>query len=231
MCYKLAYKLGLSKKWCFTEIYGLEEELLEMLPKPAISLILLFPNKDDDDNEKLKTIYKFAANIEEENSSKVFFLRQVETLGYACGTIAMIHSIGNNQERSIVEKNSILEHFFKECSAINSYSDRGSFLSSYEQIRRVHDEIALLGRNNDNKKIKEEGEGEEEVDYHFISFVQKDAMLIELDGCKSFPVNHGNTSEENFLRDAIKVIRKHYFETLGVIQFALMALTPKQEDN
>jgi len=99
---KLAYKLGLSKKWCFTEIYGLEEELLEMLPKPAISLILLFPNKDDDDNEKLKTIYKSAATIEEENTSKVFFLRQVETLGYACGTIAMIHSIGNNQERSIV---------------------------------------------------------------------------------------------------------------------------------
>ena len=41
---------------------------------------------------------------------------------------------------------------------------------------------------------------EDDVDLHFIVFVEKDGDLYELDGAKPFPINHG-TSHENTLHE------------------------------
>ena len=40
---------------------------------------------------------------------------------------------------------------------------------------------------------------------HFIAFVPCDGFLYELDGRKSGPVNHGPTSADTVLQDAVKV--------------------------
>ena len=41
---------------------------------------------------------------------------------------------------------------------------------------------------------------DDQVDFHFIAFVEKDGILYDLDGRKPAPVDCGPTSKETFLR-------------------------------
>ena len=39
-------EMGVPADWEINDVYGLEEELLDMLPKPVLALLLLFPIND-----------------------------------------------------------------------------------------------------------------------------------------------------------------------------------------
>lgn len=53
------YKLGVSDKWNVVDIFGLEPEMLEWVPKPVKAVILLFPC-----SEAVSTIlYMYCHNI------------------------------------------------------------------------------------------------------------------------------------------------------------------------
>jgi ubiquitin carboxyl-terminal hydrolase L3 len=39
-------KMGVPAAWEINDVYGLEPELLSMLPQPALALLLLFPIND-----------------------------------------------------------------------------------------------------------------------------------------------------------------------------------------
>lgn len=107
--------VGVSKKWKINDVYGLDSEMLALLPRPVLALLMLFPL-----NEKVP-LTKFASNChlclinepclqicghltkqeaetkDQDVSSNVYFLKQ--TVGNACGTIALIHSVANNLDR------------------------------------------------------------------------------------------------------------------------------------
>ena len=45
------HKLGMPISWAMTDVYGLDDGLLDMIPQPAVALLLLFPI-----NEKVRPV-------------------------------------------------------------------------------------------------------------------------------------------------------------------------------
>lgn len=39
----------------------------------------------------------------------------------------------------------------------------------------------------------------EQVNHHFVAFIEKDGKVYELDGRKDYPIEHGDTTPEGFL--------------------------------
>ena len=64
---------------------------------------------------------------------------------------------------------------------------------------------------------------EDEVNLHFVALVQKHGKLWELDGRKSFPIDHGPSSPDSLLSDAAKVAKQFISQT-DSLSFNLIAL-------
>jgi len=52
------HKLGMPKIWAMTDVFGLDDELLMMIPQPVCALLLLFPI-----NQKVISVSYFVLNI------------------------------------------------------------------------------------------------------------------------------------------------------------------------
>jgi ubiquitin carboxyl-terminal hydrolase L3 len=79
----------------FTDIYGLDEELLAIVPRPVIAVMLLFPIT----KEYKEYIEKKEQEIKDngQNISKNLYYTK-QTVENACGTVAIIHALANNSE-------------------------------------------------------------------------------------------------------------------------------------
>ncbi|CAJ0926271.1 unnamed protein product [Ranitomeya imitator] len=66
---------------------------------------------------------------------------------------------------------------------------------------------------------------DDKVDLHFVAFVHLQGHLYELDGRKPFPVNHGKTSEDTLLEDAIEVCGKFMQRDPDELRFTVVAFS------
>jgi len=211
-------KLGVdTSKWSYCDVYGIDPDLLAMIPRPVIALLLLFPitqATETDDKKQAEEIIQKGQTV----SPNLWYIKQ--TIGNACGTIGVLHSIGNNLEKLDLKKDSHFAKFFSNCQAL-SPQERAKFLEEYEAFAVAHEESGKQGQTQAPNP-------EEKVELHFIALVEKDGNLYEMDGRKKFPINHGPTSPDTFLEDAINVT-KHFIERdPNQISFNIMALTASQ---
>uniref|UniRef100_A0A182N3S2 Ubiquitin carboxyl-terminal hydrolase n=1 Tax=Anopheles dirus TaxID=7168 RepID=A0A182N3S2_9DIPT len=209
-------KLGVSPLWSIVDIYGMDDELLDMVPKPVKSLIFLFPCSNaheefrakEDEELKDKSI---------EHPKNLFFTRQF--IHNACGTIALIHSVLNNPEIEI-EKGSVLQKYFDDAKDLLPDA-RGELLNNNVEFKATHEENAQQGQTatpNINDAVY----------HHFVAFVHVDGTLYELDGRKNFPIAHGPTTPDTLLKDSIKVCRKFIELDPTEVRFTLLGLVPTQ---
>ena len=65
-----------------------------------------------------------------------------------------------------------------------------------------------------------------ELVFSFFFFLLRhvDGCLYELDGRKSFPINHGPSSSDTLLEDACKVVRKFMERDPDEVRFTIVAL-------
>lgn len=210
-------KLGVNtSKWNYVDVYGLDTELLMMVPRPVCSLLLLFPITDNyekfcrDEEEKIKTTGQHV-------STNVYFTKQ--TVGNACGTVGIIHSILNNCD-VIDLKEGPLKSFFDETKALSA-DEKAKKLEDNDSITQCHSDSAQEGQTKAPSI-------EEKVNLHFIAFVEKDGDLYELDGRKPFPINHGKTTKDSFLEDCAVVCKNFMERDPTLLQFNMIALANSQ---
>eukprot|EP00743_Colponemidia_sp_Colp-15_P002546 GILK01002760.1.p1 GENE.GILK01002760.1~~GILK01002760.1.p1 ORF type:complete len:238 (+),score=27.44 GILK01002760.1:39-716(+) len=199
------HDLGLAKSWGFTDIFGLDEELLSMVPQPVLAVIFLFQDTTTHAESNTAPITEPSTGI---------FIQQTAELGNACGTIAVLHAILNNP--SSISPDSILANFAGQLNLLTA-SQRAQALHANEAIKSKHSSYAQEGQTATV--------ADNEVEYHFVCFTNLNGTLTEWDGLKRAPVSHGSTTPETLLVDTARIIKQEYLaRNPDSVQFAMMAL-------
>ncbi|KAI8144194.1 hypothetical protein BJV82DRAFT_608634 [Fennellomyces sp. T-0311] len=211
---QLVHSHGVGPQWSYTDVYGFDPELLDMIPRPVLAIIFLFPLTENYEKHKEKEeahLTKHEQNV----SPNIVFFRQ--TIANACGMIALLHSLANNE--SIVGPG--LFHDLIEESKDMSPDERAEMLEKSKELADIHMTCAQEGQT-------QAPDISEEVDLHFICFVVKDQHLYELDGRKLFPINHGKCLD--LVDGSAKVMRQYIARDPEQTNFSAIALTKTPEN-
>lgn len=195
----------------FCDVYGLDDELLAMVPQPVLAVIFLYPltSKDEKVEEYDASATSTAGG---KDSSKVYFTKQ--TVGNACGTIGVIHAIGNAASNIKLVEGSYFDRFYKQTAGMDPVQ-RAAFLEEDDEMEGAHSIAASAGDTDVNVDVNE----------HFVCFSCVDGELYELDGRKSKPISHGPSSPDTLLQDAAKVIKARIATNPDSMNFNVMALS------
>lgn len=199
----------------FSDVYGLDEELLEMVPQPVLGVLFLYPITAETEAERM--LEKDSVN--KETSDKVYFLKQ--TVGNACGTIGLLHAIGNVTSEIKFVEGSYLDKFFKTTSTMDPLQ-RAVFLETDREMEAAHSVAAVAG-DTEAPSI------DVSVDTHFICFTCVAGELYELDGRKSQPISHGPSTPSSLLQDAARVIKAMIEKNPSSLNFNVIALSRKTD--
>jgi ubiquitin carboxyl-terminal hydrolase L3 len=212
-------KLGVPKNWSITDVLSVEDHLLHMVQKPASAFILLFPLSEKYEQHRIAQEEKFKANTPV-YPSDLFYMKQ--TINNACGTCALIHVVCNNKQ--IVLKDGIQKKF------VNSARN----LTAEERGKLLEEDTAFMQTMNTNPMPATDescSTSSDGADLHFVALIEKNGQLYELDGLKSFPISHGPTTKETFVKDAARVCREFAARDPSDIHFTVNALTEKQNEH
>lgn len=202
---KYAKSLGIYDSWQFVDVWGLDPELLCVVPRPVCAVLLLYPINEKSETDKFGT---------EDTGSGLYFIKQ--TISNACGTIGIIHSLCNNAEKLGFDKEKHLSKFFGDTKDLTP-EERGKYLETDSAFGDAHDQLAQEGQTKAPPR-------DERIDLHFIAFVHHNGTLYELDGRRGAPVKHGATTEDTLLEDSAKVIRKFMERDPNNLHFTVVAL-------
>ncbi|KAJ0050872.1 hypothetical protein NL108_009271 [Boleophthalmus pectinirostris] len=199
-------KLGVGGNWRFVDVLGLEGDQLSAVPKPCCALMLLFPLTQQHESFRQQQADKVAAD------SGVYFLKQ--TVGNSCGTIALLHSVGNNKGKMTFNDSSALKKFLDDTAGMSA-EDRAKQFEGNQAIKEAHNNVAAQGQCRPEA---------DKVNFHFIAFVNVNGELFEFDGRMDGAVSHGATNDDTFVKDAAKVCRGFVEREKGEVRFSAVAL-------
>ncbi|KAI9497261.1 hypothetical protein BDB00DRAFT_805702 [Zychaea mexicana] len=184
-----------------------------MIPHPVTAFVFLFPLTDNYEKHKEEEEARLTKH-EQNVCPDVIFFKQ--TIANACGMIALLHSLANND--SIVGPG--LFRNLIDQSKDMSPEERAEMLENSKELADIHKTCAQAGQT-------QVPDASAEVDLHFICFVVKDQHLYELDGRKLFPINHGKCLD--LVEGAAKVMRQYIARDPNQTSFSAIALTKTPE--
>lgn len=196
-------RVGVKPHINVVDVLGFDDELLHMIEGKVEGLLLCYPIKDGTDN-----------TVDEEAKDKLYFMRQ--TIRNACATMALIHLLANQCSDDDFEPNSSMKEFIKDSKQLEPEVKANKF-ESCETIATAHEKASVEGQT-------EAPAASESVEYHFISIIHNNNTIFEMDGRKHGPINHGPTSQDSFLRDAVNVVKK-FLSNTDPANFSVQAVT------
>lgn len=220
----LVHDLGVSTKLTFHDVYSLDDpDLLAMIPRPVHALIFITPGpmyydvREEDglgQADEIGLSYDKAAEEE-----PVMWFRQ--TIGNACGLIALLHSVASESVRPFVESGTVLDKLLADAAPLRPVP-RADLLYNSEALEKAHMRAARTGDSSAPL-------AEERVGYHFLAFTKgKDGHLWELEGACDGPIDRGVLpAEEDMLgQTALDLgVRKFLKHANGSMDFSIIALS------
>jgi len=240
-----AHKVGLiGSQSRFEDVYGLDEELLDMVPGPVKALVLLFPIDAEGEDRRKREDARIATEGQPMLDKTIFWVKQ--TIPNACGTIGLIHALANSG--ATFSPMSSLQKFIIECED-KTPLERAEILSSTPLFAKVHTESASSKLNQtapnldtelhftcfveapeaDIRWIARDRDGEEaedDLEKERVEVAQKSGTgmrLVELDGRRDGPVDHGECKD--LLKDAAHVIKTQFMAGSSSPNFSVLALS------
>jgi ubiquitin carboxyl-terminal hydrolase L3 len=212
-------KLGFDTSiYEFVDVFSTESWALDLVPQPVAAVIMLYPlSKNQEDHYKDDTIVPIT------DDTKFWFIKQ--RIGNACGTIGLLHALLNAPEGlrgASLDQTSWLGKFYDECPPALDPISKAEKLESSDTIEKLHDKAT-----SDESNQTSRGNIEDQLTTHFVALVHANGRLLELDGRKEGPVDHGSTSPSTLLQDACKLVQKFMARDPQEIRFTIMALAPK----
>ncbi|KAF5349337.1 hypothetical protein D9758_011752 [Tetrapyrgos nigripes] len=231
-----AHKAGLVPADAgFSDIYGFDDELLAMVPRPVKAVLLLFPISsvlEERRKEEDKKLTDEGSSLNDKGA--VLWIKQ--TISNACGTIGLLHALLNADVP--LDTESPLAKFAKECKGLPSRlpnmklipdkqithhktpEERAKFLETTPLFANIHAEAASTGQSAVPTDL--------DTDLHFSCFIEANvdgaSHLVELDGRRAGPMDRGLCSD--LLADAIKFVKNNYVVQSASIQFSMTSLGP-----
>jgi len=206
---------GIALVGLFVEVIGFDEELLAMVPQPVIAVLVIFPITDEHEKHRLEEEER-SKGTKPDYSQAIYFIKQ--TIGNACGSIAVIHALANNLEKFQLDQHKPLAQFL-ETTKLMTPEQRAEHLKHALDMASANDEIAEEGESRVVDR-------DEHVNLHFVCFINAADELYELDGRRFHPIKHPTTLNGNdLLRNTKDVILKLIQNVGGDIRFSMMALT------
>lgn len=227
-------KLGFNTSiYSFIDVWATDDESLSYIPPGCIGIIMLYPITQVQEDHRKKEKEQMDALSKDEtkqsnknNKDNVWFIKQ--RIGNACGTIGILHTLANISSlhsEITISPSSWLHTFFTSTSVDMSPTSKADILESNDAIEKHHDESTSDTTLNQTSR----GNIDDKVLTHFISIVNVNNEVYELDGRKDCPIFHGETSEETFLHDGIKVVKGFMERDPMEYRFTILALVPSQE--
>ncbi|KAJ3755095.1 peptidase C12, ubiquitin carboxyl-terminal hydrolase [Lentinula raphanica] len=202
----------------FSDIYGLDQELLAMVPKPVKAVLLLFPisktleAKRREDDEKIRS-------TSQSSLKNIFWIKQ--TISNACGTIGLLHALANTNV--IYTADSPLGRFIEACRD-KTPEERAQFLETTPLFAEIHAQTASGGQSAPPVDL--------DTDLHFTCFVQAEIEgaphVVELDGRRAGIMDRGKISND-LLTDVASLVKETYIKTSASVQFSMTSLGPPGE--
>lgn len=208
----------------FEDILSLEDWAVEMARNPTVAVLLVYPvPKDEPQPQQEQKETKHGAE-------GVWFTKQ--TVGNACGTVALVHCIANlPRTRFPLQPNGILETFFKETASL-SPPERARALEQSSAFAAAHRSFETRGQS------AVPAEDKADVDTHYVTFIldEKSKEIVELDGRKCAPVFHETPvcvkeaeGGQHLLKSVAAIIRDEFVaKSKGDLRFQLIAVGDAQ---
>ncbi|PWN27475.1 cysteine proteinase [Jaminaea rosea] len=223
-----ATSLGLpASQWAYHDIFGLDPELLSMVPQPVQAVLLLFPvsNAYEEQRQKEDEGVEISQKGTELKKGEMMWWKQ--TIGNACGTMGLLHSLSNaSSVRTSLPSDSPLAKLIDQSAPLPPL-ERSALLTKSKELARAHTTAGSGGQTA-------APQADESVDLHFTCFVRGESgELVELDGRRKGPVIRKEAAkvekQEDLLSVAASFVKKHYMEMdPEAVQFNLIALGPAQ---
>ncbi|PVH94768.1 ubiquitin carboxyl-terminal hydrolase [Periconia macrospinosa] len=199
---ELIHRLGVTSLR-FEDVYTLDDpQLLRQLIPRTHAFILVIPTtqayeKEVKEHDKDLDEYRGYGDCED-----VVYFKQ--TIYNACGLYAILHGLCNGSARECLGQENTLTKLLARSIPLPP-EERALALESDGALEEAYTAVASKGET-------QAPEPEDEVDYHYICFVQshKTGHLFQLDGDRKRPIDLGLLNDENgLLSDAcLAVLRE-----------------------
>ncbi|CAD0092374.1 unnamed protein product [Aureobasidium mustum] len=183
----LAAKLELSSSLQFYDVYSLDDaELLAHIPRPALALLVIIPlTAAWDQNRKTEDEHTQDYTGSGAQEPVVWFK---QTIGHACGSIGLLHSLINGPAVEFITPGSDLANIRDQAIPL-TMDKRAEMLYNNKPFEVAHKSVQEEGDSHVDSSVERNGG-------HFVSFVKSAGTLWELEGSRMGPLDRGSLGDE-----------------------------------